>query len=530
MIDRRRRDGGTVIGRQWLRLVVVTLVAALAWGVVPTTGASAAPGCGRLDLPETGVPGDVPLADQLSGRADQGYNCGLTLIGYNALGNRGNNANMAWAGQCAYVSGPGIAVIDVADPTAPQLVTTLHGPGSSATVETLHAVVAPDRALLVAGRYGLYGQTGVGAPSPVDVWDVSECTKPVLLSTFELPWNVHNLTLTSDARTMWSTLPLQAADLTDPRHPKVLPNLEDQLRASGVNKIMYSHEAWPSPDGTRLYVGGQMGGDEELLVIDVEGWPERPAKVLGRLSGPGHSIRPATIGGKPYLINSDESILPPTAKGCLPDLLTPVGGASRPFLTDISDESAPVVRGEFRLPINEPAHCASQILSMSSASVHYQDVDDPDDTTFAMFSMWNAGLRVVDVRDPARPREVAYFNPGRFQVDNPTSNGSPIGALQPLLSPTGLDQAWAHIRYVPETGHIWLTTQSGGFWVLELQPQVRRALDLPERPILHPAGGAPRPPATQHPASPAAGALYCTINAVTAVVARPVADPVPYLG
>jgi hypothetical protein len=505
--------------RRLRAILATTLLAGALWGTGPGTVADASPGCGRFDRPETGIPGDVPLADQLSGRADHGYNCGLTLIGYNSLNHRGNNANMAWAGQCAYVSGDGIAVLDVADPTDPRLVTTLRGPGSAATVETLHAVVAPDRAILVAGRYGLYGQTGVGSPSPVDVWDVRDCRNPVLLSTFWLPWNVHNLTLTSDARTMWSTMPLQAADLTNPRQPKVLPNLEDELRAGGVSKIMYSHEAWPSPDGKRLYVGGQMGGDEELLIIDVEGWPQRRAKVVGRMSGPGHSIRPATIGGKPFLINSDESILTPTAKGCVPDLATPVGGASRPFLTDISDETAPVVRGEYRLPINEPANCANQILSLSSGSVHYQDVDDPTDTTFAMFSMWNAGLRVVDVRDPSHPREVAYFNPGHFQVAAPKSNGSPIGLLQPLLSPVGLDQAWAHSRYVPETGHIWLATQSGGFWVLELQPQVRRALDLPDRPVRFEHGGIPRPPVTRVVVPPASdGGLYCTLNMTAAVV------------
>jgi hypothetical protein len=518
---RTRRHRGTAA------ITAIALLSGLLWSIGPSPVAEAAPGCGPLDRPETGIPGDVPLADQLSGRADEGYNCGLTLIGYNPLGGRGNNANMTWAGDCAYVSGAGIAVLDVSDPTDPQHISTLHGPGSTATVETLHAVVAEDRAILVAGRYGFYGQTNIGAPAPVDVWDVSDCRNPVLLSTFELPWNVHNLTLSSDARTMWSTLPLQAADLTDPRHPVVLPNLEDQLRASGINKIMYSHEAWPSPDGTRLYVGGQMGGDEELLIIDIEGWPEQPPTVLGRLSGPGHSIRPATINGRTYLLHSDESILTPTAKGCVPTLFTPVGGASQPFLTDITDETAPVTRGQFRLPINEPENCASQVLSLSNASVHYHDVDDPEDTTFAMLSMWNAGLRVVDVRDPAQPREVAYFNPGRFQVASPSSNGSAIGALQPLLSPTGLDQAWAHTRYVPETGHIWLATQSGGFWVLELQPHLRRALGLPERPVLRPDGGDPRPATTQHTVSSAASSsLYCTLDTAPAAIAGATTAPV----
>ena len=61
--------------------------------------------CGRKDLPETGIQGDVPMADQMSGRAEQGYNCGLALVGHttSAPGDASatGNANMAWAHDCA---------------------------------------------------------------------------------------------------------------------------------------------------------------------------------------------------------------------------------------------------------------------------------------------------------------------------------------------------------------------------------------------------------------------------------------------
>ncbi len=421
---------------------------------------------------------------------------------------------MAWAGPCAYISGDGVAVVDVTDPTKPRHIKTLRGAGADATVETLHAVVTPERAVLVTGRYGVYGQTGLGGPAPVDIWDIRNCRSPKLITTFELPWNAHNLTLSADGKRLWNTLPLEAVDLTDLRHPRYLGSLEDQLRAQGDFKLMYSHEVWPSPDGKRIYVGGQMGGDEELLVLDVERWPEEPPRVVGRARTPGHSIRPATIDGRPFLVNSDESIVNLTAKGCVPDLLTPVGGASQPILTDISDETHPVPVSQFRLPINEPANCLDQVAAQSNASVHYQDVDDPADTTFVMASMWNVGVRVIDVRNPLGPKEVAYFNPGRFQVED-TAGASDVEALNGLQSTGELDQAWAHSRYVPETGHIWLATRSGGFWVLELQPQLRRALGLPAMPARHPDGAPPRPPSTRLalPAAAPAG-LYCAIGQV----------------
>jgi hypothetical protein len=499
----------------------VSVIAGLAVGIGVSAEVEASSLCGPNDRPETGVAGEVPLADQISGRADEGYSCGLSLIGYTSLGGRGGNANMAWAGHCAYVAGDGVAVVDVRDPQRPVHVRTLQGAGADETVETLHAVDAKDRSILVTGRYGLFGWGTFGGPAPIDVWDVSDCTEPEHLSTVTIPWNAHNLTLSADGRTLWNTLPLSAVDLTDPRNPVPLGNLEEELAANGAFKMMYAHEAWPSPDGTRLYVGGQMAIDEELLVLDVEGWPERPAQVVGRVPTPGHSIRPATIDGVPYLVNSDESIVNPTAKGCVPELMTPVGGASQPYLTDISDETRPVVRSQLRLEINEPQHCLRQVTAGVNASVHYQDVDDPDDTTFVMASMWNAGLRIFDVRDPSAPREVAYFNPGRFAVGDP-GGGTGVGQALAFQTPNQLDQAWAHSRYDAKRGHIWLATRSGGFWVLELQPQLRRALDLPARRAIHPRGAPARPPETRLAVTAAIPAgTYCVLDPLGTALTRP---------
>src|SRR3546814_10906135 len=106
---------------------LVTALALLAFGfafVERAPEADAASLCGPLDRPETGIPGDVPLADQLSGRAEEGYSCGLSPVGHSSPGGRGCNANMALAGDCPYVAGDGIAVVDVPDPAPPDRKTT----------------------------------------------------------------------------------------------------------------------------------------------------------------------------------------------------------------------------------------------------------------------------------------------------------------------------------------------------------------------------------------------------------------------
>src|ERR1041385_528223 len=85
--------------------------AALTWDTSPLAAKAVTAQhhlCGTDDLPELGIQGDVPKAAQDSGRAQQGYNCGLALLGHTSLatadGRPDANANMAWAGHCAYVA------------------------------------------------------------------------------------------------------------------------------------------------------------------------------------------------------------------------------------------------------------------------------------------------------------------------------------------------------------------------------------------------------------------------------------------
>ena len=85
-----------------------------------------------------------------------------------------------------------------------------------------------------------------------------------------------------------------------------------------------------------------------------------------------------------------------------------------------------------------------------TASTHFNDVDSATDTRLGLFPFMFAGLRIVDLRDPAQPTEVAYFKPG--------------------------DACMSHVRYVGKTGHIWFDCQDSGFLVLALKPEVRVAL------------------------------------------------------
>jgi hypothetical protein len=87
--------------------------------------------------------GQVPLKDQLSGRALRGYKQHVRLVGHNNIQNRLQNGNLGWVDDCAYVAAyygsamvpdSGLAVLDVSSPRNPRI--TQMWPGIPGTRES----------------------------------------------------------------------------------------------------------------------------------------------------------------------------------------------------------------------------------------------------------------------------------------------------------------------------------------------------------------------------------------------------------
>jgi hypothetical protein len=83
---------------------------------------------------------------------------------------------------------------------------------------------------------------------------------------------------------------------------------------------------------------------------------------------------------------------------------------------------------------------------------HYCTPDRLRDPTILACAQIMSGLRVYDIRDPRRPREIAYYNPG-------------------TLSPTDETVDWALARPVirRDLGQIWFVTTFGGFHAVEVE-------------------------------------------------------------
>ena len=105
-----------------------------------------------------------------------------------------------------------------------------------------------------------------------------------------------------------------------------------------------------------------------------------------------------------------------------------------------------------RLAINDPEFCNVRKASGRDPWLAYHLIDNPLNAHFAALNFGDAGLRIFDIRDPAKPVEVAYFN-----------HGAPVHA---------------GVGYYDSTRKLIYFSDAGGFKVLQIEPQVRARLGL----------------------------------------------------
>lgn len=475
----------------------------------------------EVDRPEPGLQGQIPLASQQSGDSALGYRKGLKLVGQNTILDRGANFSMAWIDDCAYVTttspgqifGPlaspyadakfnplnGMAVIDAANPANPKLVNILQSPAMLAPHESLQANQA--RKIIVATR---------GGGTAFDVYDAHDCRNPKLTASINigagltlpqlpvlsqilqgipggldsldlgLPFAGHALCISDDGRTAYATSSSStnaAINLDDIAKPTLI-----QLFAPA------GHDCGLNPDGSRLYLAqfgfvalglglpnGPAVGQNGMGIYDVSAIHNRstapapfliapaPAQVgflpwtnvqIGEAPTAGsHTARWFRNNGRTYLYSSDEW---PTAGVC---------PWAHGRIIDITDETKPVKVSDITLEVNDPAHCAKTEPDVANYSAHYVGFDDVQNATTLFTTHYSGGLRVWDIRDPAKPKEIAYWHP----VPNPRT---PTVPLSEYFGSSGArwDAVPTYVRYRPETGHIWIASYSAGFQILAFTP------------------------------------------------------------
>jgi hypothetical protein len=445
--------------------------------------------CGPGDIPEPGIQGDVPAGQTAN------YNCGVKLVGQ--LPRVGN---IQGAGKCAYVrSRSQVFVIDMSDPAKP--VEVMSVPVQSGS-ETMRVVVTEKRAVLVSGS---------------SVYDIGDCLHPVLMGEIQWPplslpgvaarLVPHDIRVNRAGTKVYASFGLWEADITNLHDPKSWTVTDHrcelavqqpgpwaelhrqslkaglslcadatQPNPKGANYVLgasplQSSLLWPtlshSPDlngdDTRLYVGDQAGGTSgiwapvaKVHIIDAT---KSPLKIIGEVDGPGHGLDWFRSGGRDYLLHSNE--------GGTTGVLNQASGADtckpypRPFslgwgfevhVSDVTRPDRARNVSMLRIAINDPEFCNERKASGRDPWIAYHLIDNPFDAKFAAVNFGSAGLRIFDIRQPNSPREVAYFNHGSL--------------------------VHGGVGYYDAARGLIYAAGSSGFWVLEIEPQVRARLGL----------------------------------------------------
>jgi hypothetical protein len=187
-----------------------------------------------------------------------------------------------------------------------------------------------------------------------------------------------------------------------------------------------------------------------------------------------HTI-PVKIKGKPYVVFVDEggsggiSSAAQEAAACAASL--PPFPMAR--IIDISDETNPRIVSRVMLETHDPANCAKVLpdlvgLLTFTYGSHYCSVDNKHHATTLACGYFNSGIRVFDIRDPLRPKEIAYYNPAGTTTPTPGSNHNRPGGW----IAGGPDWCSAQVHLDAKGGMLWSTCQDNGVLALKFRKGV----------------------------------------------------------
>jgi hypothetical protein len=476
------------------------------------------------DRPETGLSGETTAAEIDAGAPALGFKCNTDLVGQY----QGEGASWqltAWQ-KCAYFdqrnpgnpgstdeANPGVAVIDVSDPTNPTPTTWLNSPAMIDPWESVK--VNPARQLLAGGQRPLIVGTSPG--TGFSVYDISgDCTQPVLKAAVVLPGSSgHSGQWAPDGMTYYitpllATPSIVAVDVTDPSNPAEIPGglytfiVPDELANSTLHDLEFSKDgntAYITMFGVGVSASGQpvTNGFAVLDVSDFQNRRPNPKyRVISQLTWDDGSFGaqnalPITIAGKPYVLVTDEA-----GEGFFGAAQCTQGISANGFprLIDISDPTNPTVVSKIMLDVADPDNCAHMTLApvvgtqttlsdggivetagpfFFGHSCHYCNVDDVDDAKIAACNCFASGLRFFDIHDPTSPKEMAYYKP-------PAQGAKAIpGSWYANFStpPTYVrqyDWSTSKVSFPKDrdagSGDVWTTSQDNGFMVISLFSEV----------------------------------------------------------
>jgi hypothetical protein len=456
-----------------------------------------------LVLVAFGLAPPAPVAAQAE--APQTWN--TELVGHLAPGQRGPFADV-WAhrdvaylgslrsGDCRPPSG--VWAIDLRDPARPRpLASFAEFPGSDGEDVWVGSVRTPS----FRGDLAAVGVQRCARQDPgfagLALYDVSDPARPRPLGQLAtgLPVGVHELGVVQRADGRLLILAavsfsfqlsqgrkgdLRIIDATDPRRPREVADWD--VRRDGpaaargqlaARRDVFCHSAWPFDGGRKLFASFWGAGEQFLDVSD----PSAP-RLLGQTA---YRAEDRYRGAHSGWFNEDETLFVQNDEAM--SAVGEGGAASWTFqrIFDTRRLDRPVLLSTFATEAAVPG-ADGRVRRDGVYSVHNAVVRG----TLEYASWYSDGVRVVDLADPRRPREVAWFVPPAGPARQTVASGQ--------NGERGMPMVWG---VYPWKDLVLASDMNSGLWVF----RVRAGRD-PARP----GGSAAAPPPPAPPPSSAGSA------------------------
>jgi hypothetical protein len=198
---------------------------------------------------------------------------------------------------------------------------------------------------------------------------------------------------------------LRIIDITDPRRPRELADWDvrrdgpaDARGQLAARRDVFDHSAWPFDKGNKLFASFWSAGVQFLDISD----PASPRYIGQTPYRPEDGYRGAHSGW----FNEDETLFIQNDEA-----MRAVGSGSQATWTyqrvfDTSSLESPKLLSTFATESAVPGK-DGKVATDGVYSVHNAVIEG--DRSYA--SWYSDGVRVVDLSDPAKPREVAWFVP-----------------------------------------------------------------------------------------------------------------------